>query len=289
MKLHRLASLALLTLAAPVWAATPASGTLTEESGPQTFTGGPYILPTPGGIVAGSGVECEVPTTCDEYALTVTISEKFRADKKNEKEVAQIIMTPSNPLPIVDSTDIDLYLLDSSGAEVASSTGGTAAEAINIPLKALKDGAYTVRLITGLPVGTSESVEIRIGRGDKAALTITPMVAAPGEAVQFDASSLGGDMNTGYNFDFGDGATQNSDTGKAEHTYIDNGVYLARVTYTTPGNSKAQSSAAQSVVVESVASAVAGVADKSGTHFGGAFGFTALLAMFGLALARRRV
>ena len=149
--------------------ASPVSGELSETSGPIVFTGGPYVIPTPGGITAGSGVECEVPMTCDEFALTVNISEEFRADEANAKEIVQIIMTPSFAEPTLGAAaDIDLYLLDASGAEVGSSTSATAAEAISVPLKVLKNGSYTVRLITGIPLGTSESVEIRIGRGAKA-------------------------------------------------------------------------------------------------------------------------
>lgn len=168
MRLHRIAAVVLFTLAAPVWAATPASGALTEDSGPQTFTGGPYVLPTPGGIVAGTPVTCEIPTTCDNYALSVNISDKFRSDEKNKKEVVQIVLTPSNPTPAGGSADIDLYVFDAAGEEVGSSTGGTAAEAVSLPLSVLKNGEYMVQLRTGLPLGTSASVEIRLGKGNKA-------------------------------------------------------------------------------------------------------------------------
>lgn len=150
--------------------ATPANGELTETSGPISFSGGPYVIPTPGGIVAGSGVECEIPMTCDEYALTVNVSEEFRADEANKKEVIQIIMTPSNPTPVGANADIDLYLLDANGNEVASSTGGTASEAIVVPLTVVKNGTYTVRLITGIPLGTSVVVDMSVGRGAKAAV-----------------------------------------------------------------------------------------------------------------------
>ncbi len=281
MKLHQLASLALLTLVAPAFAATPASGEISDTSGPQTFTGGPYLLPTPAGITAEArDVGCTIPMTCDTYALTVNIADKFRTDKKNEKEVVQIIMTSSNPTPAGGSADVDLYLVDSAGADVASSTGATADEAITVPLKTLPNGSYTVLLITGLPLGSSESVEIRVGRGKAATkqLTIAPMVATPGEVVSYDAASL-----SGRAFDFGDGESTTSADGVAQHVYAQPGTYKARVS-----NASGKSLAMQPVVVTDAASGVAAITDKSATSFGGAFGIPALFSLLGLALLRRR-
>ena len=292
MKLHQLASLTLLTLAAPAFAATPASGELSDTSGPQTFTGGPYLVPTPAGITsAARAVGCMIPMSCDEYALTVNIADKFRMDKKNEKEVVQIIMTHSNPTPAGDTADIDLYLVDSAGNDVASSTSPSASEAITVPLKTLKNGAYTVLLITGIPLGSSELVEIRIGRGTKAdaeelkELFISPMVAAPDETVAFETRNLNavGD----YTFNFGDNSPEfTSNDGLATHAYTNEGVYTASVTYIAPG--KGLASVTQPVVIESVSSAISGVADKSGTNFGGGFGLPMLFSLFGLALLRRK-
>ncbi|MEK6807190.1 MAG: PKD domain-containing protein [Pseudomonadota bacterium] len=284
MKLHTLATVALFSLAAPVWATTPASGELTEASGPQTFTGGPYLMPTPAGITADAReVGCTIPQSCDEYALTVNISDKFRTDAKNAKEVVQIIMTHSHPEPttVGATADVDLYLVDSAGVDVASSTGSTATEAITVPLKTLKNGSYTVLLITGLPLGVSESVEIRVGRGKAATkqLVIAPMVAAPGEVVAYDASSLDGSA-----FSFGDGESTTSADGTAEHVYAQPGTYQARVS-----NADGKSLAMQPVVVSETASGVAAVTDKSSSNFGGAFGLPALFALLGLALLRRRV
>lgn len=270
--------LALAALAAPAFATTPESGEITEASGPQTFTGGPYFLPTPGGILAGSGVECEIPETCDEYALTVTIADEFRDDEANKKEVVQIVMTPT-PLEsnIGGAADIDLYLLDGNGNEVGSSTSPTATEVISVPLTVLKNGGYTVRLITGIPLGTSETVEIRIGRGKSApkGMTITPAVAFTGETVRVDASALGAGS---YTVDFGDGETATTSAdGLAQHTYAAPSVYRVGVR-----DASGKSLAAQPVVIESVSA-------KSGNGLiAGGFGFASLLGLFALAGLRRR-
>lgn len=276
--------LALAALAVPAFATTPESGELTEASGPQTFTGGPYFLPTPGGILAGSGVECEIPETCDEYALTVTIADEFRDDEANKKEVVQIVMTPTPIEPNVGgAADIDLYLLDANGNEVGSSTSATATEVISVPLTVLKNGSYTVRLITGIPLGTSETVEIRIGRGKSApkGLSVTPAVADVGETVRFDARDLTATGGTAaYSFDFGDGVVVQNYTGLAEHTYARPGAYLAKVAV---GDSQRRVyGASQTVAVTGV------VAAKSGNGLlAGGFGLLSVLGLFGFAAFKR--
>ena len=158
----------LFAVSTPVWATTPASGTLTDSSGPVTFAGGPYFVSNPNGISAGALPEsaaCVLPTSCDLFALTVTIADKYRKNEKNKKEIVQIVLTGSNPVEQVRGTaDIDLYLLDSGGVVIGSSTSPTYDETINVPLSLLKDGAYTVRLITGIPLGSSAAVDIHIGK-----------------------------------------------------------------------------------------------------------------------------
>ena len=277
--------LAATLISAPAFATSPTSGEITETSGSQTFTGGPYFLPTPGGILAGSGVECEIPETCDEYALTVTIADEFRDDEANKKEVVQIVMTPTVLEPNVGgAADIDLYLLDASGNEVGSSTSPTATEVIRVPLTVLKNGGYTVRLITGIPLGTSESVEIRVGRGKSLpkGLSVTPAVADVGETVRFDARDLAPAGDTAaYSFDFGDGMVAQNFTGLVEHTYARPGAYLAKVSV---GDSQRRVyGASQTIAVTGV------VAAKSGSGLlAGSFGFASLLGLFALAGVRRR-
>src|SRR5438128_518545 len=61
------ASLAMLTLAAT----TPSMGTLTDNSGPLTFTGGPYLVANPSSQATGTPV-CNAALPCDEYSLTVS-------------------------------------------------------------------------------------------------------------------------------------------------------------------------------------------------------------------------
>lgn len=165
-----------LTLTASAWAATPASGELTDASGSLVFTGGPFVVPNPSSDANGLSegalpVVCEpMAMHCDEFALTVSIPEKFRNDEKNKKEVVQIALTFGAATPELDAqADFELYLLDAAGEPFAESVSGAGvAETITLPLKQFPDGAYTVRILAYNGLGGSYSTEVRLGRGSKA-------------------------------------------------------------------------------------------------------------------------
>src|SRR5690242_17299564 len=70
-------SLVLLAVALPLplWAATPSAGTLTDTSGPVTYSAGPFLVsnatPVP---ELDAGPECNNPIQpCDDYALTIAL------------------------------------------------------------------------------------------------------------------------------------------------------------------------------------------------------------------------
>lgn len=163
-----------LIIAAPAWAATPASGELTDASGPLVFTGGPFVVPNPSSDVnglAGGPVVCEpMLMNCDEFALTVAIPEKFRKDEKNKKEVVQIALTFGAATPELDAqADFELYILDANGEPFAESVSGSGVpETVTLPLSQIPDGAYTVRILAYNGLGGSYSTEARLGRGAKA-------------------------------------------------------------------------------------------------------------------------
>src|SRR2546430_1170850 len=55
------------------FAATPSSGTLTDASGPISYTAGPFFVANPTPVIeVDKGPECSGSTQpCDDYALTV--------------------------------------------------------------------------------------------------------------------------------------------------------------------------------------------------------------------------
>src|SRR5437667_10265927 len=65
--------LALIVDAIRSSASNPSSGTLTDASGPQTYTAGPFNAANPTPVIeVDRGPECNNPSQpCDEYALTV--------------------------------------------------------------------------------------------------------------------------------------------------------------------------------------------------------------------------
>src|SRR5437899_9348286 len=67
------------------FAATPPSGTLTDTSGPVTYTAGPFFVANPTPVIeVDSGPECNNPAQpCDAYALTVTLPSGYAAAHPN--------------------------------------------------------------------------------------------------------------------------------------------------------------------------------------------------------------
>ena len=301
----RLAAAAALSCSASVYAATPASGDLTDTSGPVTFTGGPFVFPnvTPFGHSNGTPLACNAQlaqaTICDIFTVNVAIPEKFRKNEKNRKEIVQILLSfAAAEDPLTAQADFDMYLFDPAGTQIGDSATGANPEIISMPLSAFKDSSYTVQIFPFLPLGGSYSGEVHIGKTKKSGskdkeLSIDPMVAAANETIRFDAHTLSGDVAPagGYQFSFGDGQSITDADGVIEHRYTSDGNYLARVSFTDPNGTKGTASAAQTIVVDSSVASVGGtVSSKEGSGLTlGAFGIPALFSLFGLALLRRRV
>src|SRR5689334_18885653 len=71
------ASLAVLSVAS-----TPSSGTLTDSSGPQTYTAGPFFQTNQSPLGLGqldTGPRCDAADPCDKYNLTVTLPAGYAA------------------------------------------------------------------------------------------------------------------------------------------------------------------------------------------------------------------
>ncbi len=184
MNLRRLLPAVLLSACAPLWAATPASGELTDVSGPIDFSGGPFVIPNPTsdthGLAPQTPLVCEPALmNCDTFALKIAIPDKYRKDEKNKKELIQIdLQFKAAAAPLDGQADFELYLLDSAGNEVASQTSGAGIqELISLPLSTLKDGDYTIQVVAYNPLGGSYSCEARLGKKNKAG-EITPAAEA---------------------------------------------------------------------------------------------------------------
>lgn len=129
-------------------ASTPSSGTVTSTSGPVTWSGGPFAAPNVTGQ-AGS-IDCTVPTSCDDYALTVSTP-------VGTGSTANLTVSVGWPLA---AADFDIYLLNASGNVVASSASSADPEVMTIPAD---PATYTVRVVPFNPLGQSYSASASIG------------------------------------------------------------------------------------------------------------------------------
>lgn len=167
MKLNKLIAVSLLTLAAPSFAATPASGELTEASEPIAYSGGPFVASNPSGDAADPVCAPDpAGLLCDSFALTVNVSDEFRADEANKKEVISIAMSFAQA-----ADDFDLYVYDGSGALIAEAAGGSGVqETVTLPLAVLKNGDYTITVAPYLVVpGDGYDMAVKVGRPGKQA------------------------------------------------------------------------------------------------------------------------
>lgn len=110
-------------LASPIWAASPAAGTVSSASTQASWTGGPKLLSV--------GVACGAPnnTKCDNYKLSIAPpSGSFKVE---------IVLTPQA------TDDYDLEVFDPSGALVGTS-GNSVGAAEKVVLNNPAGGIYTV-------------------------------------------------------------------------------------------------------------------------------------------------
>ena len=127
----------------------PPNGTLTDVSGPITFTGGPYLVANPSSQATGVPT-CNAVLVCDEFALTVSgLSAATTASKYIRIEVRW---------PEAGETQFDLYVFQgdtATGQIIAKNLGNSTyvdPDAVLIPAI---NGNYTIRVVPFLPNGQS--------------------------------------------------------------------------------------------------------------------------------------
>ncbi|HYL04916.1 MAG TPA: hypothetical protein VE075_02690, partial [Thermoanaerobaculia bacterium] len=106
-----MAAMAVLGLGAgAAVAATPPSGTLTDGSGPVTYTAGPFFTSNASAQANGTPL-CNAALACDQFALTVTLSAPVAAANKVKIQIQWPLAT----------ADFDLYVFDSGNNLVGQS------------------------------------------------------------------------------------------------------------------------------------------------------------------------
>lgn len=148
-----------------VWAATPSSGTLTDVSGPLTYTAGPFsasnATPVP---EVDNGPHCNNPAQpCDEYNLTVTLPSGYIA----AHPAASVRVTAGWTDSGSGKSDYDLYVyqgtvttLSGSQSAYTQSASSSNPEVTSYSLSA--DGPTTYTVIVVPYTSTGESVNVTV-------------------------------------------------------------------------------------------------------------------------------
>lgn len=132
-------TLLVASMAASAQAATPASGSLSETSAPVQWTAGPFAAANASG--AAGDVVC-APQLCDDFPLHVSTPAGY-------SDTHQLTIKVDWPLA---AADFDVYLLNATGAVVASAASSSDPEVVVVPPTT---GDYTVRVVPFAPLGQS--------------------------------------------------------------------------------------------------------------------------------------
>jgi len=136
-------------------AATPPAGTLSDASGPVTYTAGPFFASNASAQANGTPI-CNAALACDQFSLTVALSSGFLAANKVKIQIQWSLTT----------ADFDLYVFDSSNTLVGQSATSNDPETVILPAV---NGTYTVLVAPFNPAGQSFTGTV----------SLQPIVAAP--------------------------------------------------------------------------------------------------------------
>ena len=206
------------------FASTPSSGTLTNTSGPISYTAGPFFVanPTPV-ILLDSGPECSGSAQpCDDFALTVNLPAGYTTTYPNASVKVTLSWIDSGS----GSSDYDLYIYktprpDCNPQDCTSTDGSQAANyqsaSTNNPeiatISPLHDGSqtYTIVVVPYTPTGETVHVTAELVPGSGSTGGVPgfggPDPTAPGVPRYQNfyapdgtsAQSSEGEFNIGYN------------------------------------------------------------------------------------------
>ena len=206
------------------FASTPSSGTLTDVSGPLTYTAGPFNQPNQSPVGAGQldvGPRCgTVGFPCDNYLLTITLPAGYTTTHPS----AAVKVSAGWKDTGTGQADYDLYVYKgnvattdgSMIADYQSASGGNPEIATIFPV--VGDGLphqYSIKIVPYVPTGETLNVTIQLfpgaistGGGGGSVVpfgTADPTVAGNPRYLNFyapvgsSAESSSGEYNIGYN------------------------------------------------------------------------------------------
>src|SRR5436190_1996019 len=140
------------------FAATPSSGTLTDTSGPQSYTAGPFFVANPTPILfVDQGPECfGSAQPCDDYVLTVTLPAGYAAAHPNAAVKVTMDWTDAGS----GASDYDLYIYrgavtNTDGSQSADYQSASSADPEIATISPVADGTsrFTVKVVPYTPTG----------------------------------------------------------------------------------------------------------------------------------------
>jgi hypothetical protein len=172
-------------------AATPASGTLSPESAVLTYSSGPALVPNPSATLTPAAPTCELPQSCDDFALTVELPPGYA------EAHPRALITIDARWPVNNFFVYNLYLLDAAGQVIAWQATERDPVALSIPAAA---GSYTVRLLqqqasSGALTTTVKLLDDPTGGPAAGIAPRFQVVRSPAGL----GDQVGGEMNVGYN------------------------------------------------------------------------------------------
>jgi PKD repeat protein len=143
------ATLGVLTF---TFASTPSSGTLTDTSGPISYTAGPFFVSNPTPIIfVDDGPECSGSAQpCDSFALTVTLPPGYASTHPNASVKVTLSWTDTGS----GLSDYDLYIFkgavgNTNGGQAADYQSASSANPEVATISPLVDGSqlYTIKVV----------------------------------------------------------------------------------------------------------------------------------------------
>ena len=148
------------------FASTPSSGTLTNVSGPISYTAGPFFQANQSPLGLGqldTGPRCDAADPCDSYTLTVSLPAGYAAAHPNAAVKITMFWTDTGS----GQSNYDLYIYNGINptvdgnhpADHQSASGSNPEVAVINPVI---DGTtqYTLEIVPNQPTG--ETVQVRI-------------------------------------------------------------------------------------------------------------------------------
>ncbi len=157
------------TFAVLTFASTPSSGTLTDTSGPLTYTIAPFTTANPTPVIqVDNGPRCNGQFNCDSYALTINVSPAYLMANPNASAKVTLSWTDTGS----GNSDYDLYVFNGSvpttsgsrAADYQSASGADPEVAVITPLLAGTQ-QYTIKVVPYTPTRESLTVKIELQAG----------------------------------------------------------------------------------------------------------------------------